>query len=436
MEGDRKAFSDEISSKLKKQKKIIVRLKIEKENILEDIKIATCADQKKQDVKISVIVKKLIQKHNNIIEEIQKIKIRLEEIDQQIKKTEKEVHKLKLKEITEKEYQERVKSGKKSIELLENKLETMVKRFCTVLTENRQIREEIDHLLKERTRFNAIWEKLISDFNIGKKFMLDLIEQATLAYDQREEWCSKLQSLKIRTHNEVIVHSQEMREMHRELDHGGKLKEFLIIKSQKRVMKDLEQKEIKKKEGEKENMEQQIQVYEEILLKIRQFCENQNDINKIATRYLKQEEENFALFNYINELNHELELLEDSIKEMQSKITEQKILSEQRAQKQSITMDVLNTELDTATKTADTDENNLKTTIEELTQILTGIQAIFVLIECNFSPVLYLLDQNADINEDNVMIYLGLVEKQISDIITTTYFKEKSVCIIFFYIII
>jgi hypothetical protein len=44
--------------------------------------------------------------------------------------------------------------------------------------------------------------------NTGKKFMLDLVEQATLAYDQREEWCSKLQALKIRAHNDVISHTQ------------------------------------------------------------------------------------------------------------------------------------------------------------------------------------------------------------------------------------
>lgn len=44
--------------------------------------------------------------------------------------------------------------------------------------------------------FNKTWDKLINNLCIGKKFMMDLIEQATIAYDQREEWVSKLEILK------------------------------------------------------------------------------------------------------------------------------------------------------------------------------------------------------------------------------------------------
>lgn len=38
--------------------------------------------------------------------------------------------------------------------------------------------------------------------------MIDLIEQSTIAYDQREEWCSKLQALRIRGHSDLILHTQ------------------------------------------------------------------------------------------------------------------------------------------------------------------------------------------------------------------------------------
>lgn len=37
--------------------------------------------------------------------------------------------------------------------------------------------------------------------------MLDLIEQANLAYDQREEWCSKLQALKARAERDLAEHT-------------------------------------------------------------------------------------------------------------------------------------------------------------------------------------------------------------------------------------
>ncbi|XP_068902453.1 outer dynein arm-docking complex subunit 1-like isoform X2 [Tenebrio molitor] len=425
MEGDRKAFLDEITNKLKKQRRIIARLRKEKDDLMGDIRVATCDGQKRKDSKITTKLDALLQKHEEVVGQVQKEKFRLEEIEQQVKKTERQVAKMRLKEVTEGEYRERIKSGQRSIQILENKLETTIKRFCGVLTENKQMREEIDHLLKERTRFNAIWEKLLSDLNTGKKFMLDLVEQATLAYDQREEWCSKLQALKIRAHNDVISHTQEMREMQRQLDHDGKLREFLTIKGQRRVMRDLEEKEMKKKQQEKEDLERQVKMYQETLDKIKEFCE-ENDIERIAAKYLKQEEENFALFNYVNELNHELEVLDESIEEMQVKIDEQKEICEQKAQKEKETMESLNRALEAATKKADEDEEILKQTEAELAQILRGIGGVFELMECDCAPILDLLGENPEVNEDNVLIYMGLIEKKVSSLITTVYFKEKS----------
>lgn len=82
------------------------------------------------------------------------------------------------------------------MQTLENKLEVQVKKFCAICADNVQLRSDIQHLLNERTEFNKIWDKLIRNLCIGKKFMIDLIEQATIAYDQREEWVSKLQILR------------------------------------------------------------------------------------------------------------------------------------------------------------------------------------------------------------------------------------------------
>jgi hypothetical protein len=234
-----------------------------------------------------------------------------------------------------------------------------------------------------------------------------------------------------------------MREMQRQLDHDGKLREFLTIKGQRRVMRDLEEKEMKKKQQEKEDLERQVKMYQETLDKIKEFCE-ENDIERIAAKYLKQEEENFALFNYVNELNHELEVLDESIEEMQVKIDEQKEICEQKAQKEKETMESLNRALEAATKKADEDEEILKQTEAELAQILRGIGGVFELMECDCAPILDLLGktrifvylyteffpgENPEVNEDNVLIYMGLIEKKVSSLITTVYFKEKSVSV-------
>lgn len=59
-----------------------------------------------------------------------------------------------------------------------------------------------------------------------------------------------------------------MKELQRQLDYDGKLHEFLGIKGQKRIMRDLELKEARKRQMEVENMEKQLQMYNDTLQKI------------------------------------------------------------------------------------------------------------------------------------------------------------------------
>jgi hypothetical protein len=47
-----------------------------------------------------------------------------------------------------------------------------------------------------RQFFNMIWRNQLKRLMDGKTQILELVEQAISAYDQREEWCSKLDALK------------------------------------------------------------------------------------------------------------------------------------------------------------------------------------------------------------------------------------------------
>lgn len=59
-----------------------------------------------------------------------------------------------------------------------------------------------------------------------------------------------------------------MREVQRQLDHDLTLREFLIVKGQRRILRDLEEKERKKKEFEIQNLENQLRLYEDTLKQI------------------------------------------------------------------------------------------------------------------------------------------------------------------------
>ncbi|KAL1502564.1 hypothetical protein ABEB36_007689 [Hypothenemus hampei] len=427
MEDDRVAFSDETSLKLEKQRKIIKQLKEEKHTLLEDINVATCKNQKRRDKKLFKDISKLLHVYEEYRKRIREKKEEIVEMDVQIHKLESNIKKLRPKSaVTDNHFHTRLTSGQKTLQILKDRLDNMVKKFCSILAFNKEVREEIDHLLKERNHFNEIWEKLIKDINSGKKYMIDLIEQATIAFDQREEWCSKLEALRKRAEIDLILHSEEMREVQRRLDHYMTLREFLCVKGQKRILKDLEEKEKLKEEKQQQQLENELEVYESTLKKIQAFC-LENDVDRIASMFLKQEEENFALFNYVNELSHEIESLNNIIEEINETVDEQAEITKGKTKERRVTISCLQKDLEIAIQLAKEDQKQLDEANENLQIVLTGVEEIFDIVHCDRGPLLKLLGDKEKINLYNVKIYLGMIEKKLTAIITELYFAEKSI---------
>lgn len=52
--------------------------------------------------------------------------------------------------MTDQYYVSRLKSGEKSIQTLQDRLDNAVKHLSNAITRNKELRTEIDHLLKER----------------------------------------------------------------------------------------------------------------------------------------------------------------------------------------------------------------------------------------------------------------------------------------------
>ena len=84
------------------------------------------------------------------------------------------------------------------ITILENRLEVATKKFNLIVAENTQLRAKIDSLIRERAQFNVLWAKMIGQLNSGKMIINDLIEQATITFNQRDEELNKIHALKER----------------------------------------------------------------------------------------------------------------------------------------------------------------------------------------------------------------------------------------------
>ena len=71
-------------------------------------------------------------------------------------------------------------------------------------------------------------------------------------------------------------------------------------------------------EGEKlrrERQEDSIEAYEAAFQRISQITK-ETDLNKLVHKFIQVEDRNFALFNYVNEQNNEIEVQQDQIAEV------------------------------------------------------------------------------------------------------------------------
>lgn len=56
-----------------------------------------------------------------------------------------------------------------------------------------------------------------------------------------------------------------------------------------------------------------------------QSISGENDVDQLSRYFTKQEDENFALFSYVNELSYEVEVLNDTVQKIRDDIGEFKI---------------------------------------------------------------------------------------------------------------
>lgn len=241
-----------------------------------------------------------------------------------------------------------------------------------------------------REEFNKLWDNLINNLCVGRKFMLELIEQATIAYDQREDWVNKLTMLRQKAHHDLVNHIVEIRTMQRKIDDDIKLQEFFSIKNQKRKMSDLEEKEKRKRKLNKDNMEKKLERYLQILITIKEFT-GEGRVNVIANNFVIQEEENFAMFKYINHLNGEMENITDRLADLHKKIDDQKELNEVRRSEQEHKLEGLQEEYKKVKAITEAKQEELKDVNDTLKTILAGISVLFKMFGCKNDPLVRML---------------------------------------------
>eukprot|EP01039_Chlorochromonas_danica_P009443 gene9443-10432_t len=326
----------------------------------------------------------------------------------------------------------------KQIKVLDNRLDKCLTRFNETIAQNKSLRQKIDEYRRERIVFDVIYKKLERDLHEKKKEMTAIINDSKNAYQARDKSQSEMAALQQHAEKERAEFESEFKEL------GDLIKQQQIALEQLRLKQfertdDMSSKAsvMQEEEGrpgdpsgailaswgdprKDKNLlaplsQEKIHSYEEMLLKI-QEATGLRDVQEIVNKFLEAEEQNFSLFNYVNDINSEIERLEHSISNMRSQIEKyrgQGLSSDSQRKK---TVRDLEEKLARTDKKAAEYEARYQVAVRTINQLKNGIQSIFTRIGATSTSVDEMLG-NQGVTESNMMQYLGIIEQRTTEIL-------------------
>ncbi|KAJ3320335.1 Coiled-coil domain-containing protein 63 [Boothiomyces sp. JEL0866] len=478
MEGDRKAYSEESRLLIGKQRASIEKLRVDNEHLQDELRLL---EQRNEDRRKNGIQSKkaeamaeqadLLQKRiRQILEEISNLDKESARLDHEV-----DIHRSKLGGVNAAQINNAAID--KQVRVLENRLEKALIKFNKALAVNKKLRGVIDNLRRERLVFDNIYHKFEKELMEQKKQMADIIETSNAAYEARDEAQSKIIVLREKAEKEYQSYIQEMKELDRILEQDRRLKEFMATKAANRTEKlDNKNKQANgiicitagkkdilgnNKFPSQEALHIPLNTYESVFSEIRKVT-GISDIGELVQRFTAVEDQNFSLFNYVNEINNEIELHAEEIVELQAKLNTMKVEAVSVEEERKKTLKQLEHSLKTTNEKCqhyDKQYNEISVILSDLTK---GVESIIGVLQqiakqrpASAAPQKELAEEETEgerpvqtpsavkrsekvramidfplpadtlgpqrVTESNLIQFLGLIEQKANDLLTLNY---------------
>ena len=420
LRNDRRMYTDETENTLRKQKITIEALIKEKKELEAMMHVASSRQNEKFDQRNVGKLVELLEQETQAQEELKKEKEAIAGVDEKVAAMREKINQQSKKMGGSKDvYQEKHVANMKLTRILENRLDEMTKKFSIALTGNLKLREHINHVEGQKARFLDLHKRLQAELIEGKKEIDRISEVATTHFTIRDEAQHRMASLRERADREMAVYNAEIKDVKRILEHDRKLRKFMTTKAEDRasILEDeLMVRAIKKYEAQLNGLQQETSKFEEIFDKIKEAT-GIEDTDTLVESFIENEDRNFALYNYVNNMNTEIENLKDDIRRLKDEI--------ELIKKEGVDSDVHRKEIlnELEQKMVEvTDELTLvnkeyKASRRQLELLKPKVESVFNSIECDRSSIAELLGIGVSIDDNNIMQYLGIIEQKCNELL-------------------
>ena len=292
----------------------------------------------------------------------------------------------------------------KQVKVLENRLDKALVKFNEALAQNKELRNEIDNLRRERVVFDQIYNKLEKELHEKKKEMANIIEISNIAYEARDQAQNEIAALRAQADKEQQAFEAEWKELGRLIEADRKIhdlnkrKEVKVGNMSLDEVKSLKKRanrgvwsQAKEKVGANVSVEK-VQSFEEAFTKLKETS-GIDDIDELVSQFISTEDLNFSIYNYLNELTQETEKLEEQIAEIKSEIEKYKGQGVNTENQRKKILVVLEERLSKTELKAESYEKKFETAQKTVNSLKQGIWSIFNKVGCNTPAVREMLGE-------------------------------------------
>lgn len=420
LEGDRHAYASQSRETIRRQMAEVRRLEKENEELQRRQTVASGRLNRLREKSQGENLRTMLEKRDEVEQQITEVKKQLGHLDKEIRTWQKRVAERKQAVGSETLIQQQKAHMQHKIQTMENQLDRVSSEFNSQLVVNAQLREDIDVLQIGLDHFDQLYKHLDQELTTTRKASGAIISSSTAAYEARDEAHARLSQLQDKAKKDLALYELESKELNRILEHDRKVNDFITIKLQERTLTE-EALKAKEKHADKEHKrpdpdEELVDSYNRAFEKILELP-GMTNLEDVVTNYIAGEERNFAEFNYVNEQNDQKERLWEQIDELYREIQE---AQEKESQKKiELTLKLKTTEMrqEETVQEGNQIEQQLKASSKVWEQLKSEIEALFRKLRCDPRALEKYLGGTTPSRDENVPIYLGLIEKKTNELL-------------------
>lgn len=313
----------------------------------------------------------------------------------------------------------------KQIRILENRLEKALVKFNEAIAHNKTLRNVIDDLRRERVVFESIYRKMERELHERKQKMAEIIELSNQSYEQRDTYQMEVAAIEQANRKEQEDFEEQMLELGKMLENELRLPAPGAGRTGTGGMGHSLSSDDMRGNGARSgtwssgapgggDAFERVQNFEEAFNKIK-AATGISDIEELVRTFIKNEDHNFSLFNYVNEQNNEIEKYEEQIQSLREEERRFAQESGDDVHQHKQILKELESKLANTESMAEKYEircQDLQRVVESLKR---GLQSIYEKLDVaaaegddDGAPSL----GDAGVSESNMVAYLGIIEQK------------------------